>query len=83
MKVATKHRALFDGLLKNIHLAESPPGQSDWLSDTAKSSGRMYLYLENFVPQDDLAKFRLLFSQNGANVEFLGPSYLRYKESGK
>ena len=82
-QIATKYRASFEEFLKKIHLTESPPDQPDWLSDTANSSNRIYLYYENFVSQDDLAKFRLLFSQNGANVEFRGPSYLRYKEGVK
>jgi len=82
-QIAARYRASFDAFLKTTHLAESPPGRSDWLSDTAKYSGRMYLYYDNFVSQDDLANFRLLFSQNGADVEFRGPSYLRYKEGIK
>jgi hypothetical protein len=77
--MAEHYRASFDNFLKKIRLAGTPPGQPAWMSNNMTFSKRIYLYHENFISQDDLAKFRLLFSNNGADVEFRGPAYLQYK----
>jgi hypothetical protein len=82
-QLANRYSASFDVILKNVHLAESPPGQSNWLSDTTKFSGRIYLYYDNLPSPDDLARWRLMFSQKGANVELRGQQYLQYKQASK
>lgn len=82
-RLAERYRVSFGDFLKTVHLAEAPPGESAWISDNAIFSGKIYLYHENFISRDDLAIFRLLFSHNGADVEFRDPAYLQYKTGAK
>jgi hypothetical protein len=81
--MAEHYRASFDNFLKDIRLAATPPGQSAWISNSAVFSKRIYLYHDDFISQDDLATFRLLFSHNGADVEFRGPAYIGPKQNSR
>jgi hypothetical protein len=73
------YAASFDNFIKTVRIEGAPPGRSAWMSNNMVFAKRIYLYHENFISQDDLARFRLSFSSNGADVEFRGPSYLQYK----
>jgi hypothetical protein len=81
--IPATYRQNFKDFLNIAHFSEAPPGRPAWTSDAAVFSGKMYLYHENVVSQDDLATYRLLFSKNGLDVEFRGPAYLSYKTGGE
>jgi hypothetical protein len=81
--VAEHYRELFENFLKTYPISGTPPGRPAWMSSNMVFAKRIYLYHDNFISEDDLAKFRLLFSNKGADVEFRGPSYLQYKTDEK
>jgi hypothetical protein len=77
--MAINYKAEYNVLLNNIHMGTAAPGMgSGWRSEDLKFSGRVNVYYENFLNDQELASLTLLYSSKEAAVQFRGPAYLEY-----
>jgi hypothetical protein len=82
--VAGVYQKIMDQLAANLHMAQPSPGDSSvGLSENLKFTGRIFIYTENFLSDEQVAKLITLFAEKGASVTFRGPNYYTYRELQK